>query len=472
MSADLLSMWIGSVTANHPDLVEVLRPKVQSVSHSKGDVLYYSGEVSGSYYLTQGSVSLKEPRVSKHKKKLGVANYRSVILPKLQQSPLTSLSTQLESRIDSLEILTAPDEEVLIELVPVSTVLPGQWFGNSAFKADVHQSETAVCREHSQLLFLSVEDTSEALAKLEYRKLHRICKFLQDLPAFAGWSWHELFSLATGFIEAKYRQGDVIFRVGEKPEVVFIIISGEFEFTKHLPLKKKRTNSLGVKQETVYKDKQVNIRQLFTYTGSTVFGEYDIIAKSATRLCTCRCLKAATVLKVKIRDFRVKMWSGLSIPYFIEKHRIEAAVFAEFVACYHTSEDYRTAPLEPVLTASEDEELTSLKQKLIALTKPKWSVEDSKQSLQVYLESSRRPKRTYTSFATRRFKSSLNPVKKQSEKSECLRVLMSRRAKPPVNFFATADEALKYKTSLSLDSRRQRRRMVSTPDDCFVIVRR
>lgn len=259
--ADLVSSWLLSICertdTDSVELVEALRCKVQRLIKRKGEFLYFTGNTPGFFCLVSGKVALMEPRVSKLKKRDVRKNYREIVMTNLAQSNLDNLKTDLQTKIDFFEIETSPEEEVVVDFVNSRHLRPGDSFGSRRFS--IFQPETAKCEEFSELTYISAFDFEEVASAMDHTRKHRICKFLQKLPGFYGWNWIELFTLSSSCETVSYKQGEVVFREGEKPAQVFIVMTGEFEFTKHLPLAQVKTNSLGVKHQTVHKERQVRI---------------------------------------------------------------------------------------------------------------------------------------------------------------------------------------------------------------------
>lgn len=169
------------------------------------------------------------------------------------------------------------------------------------------------------------------------------------------------------------------------------------------------------------------------------------------------------------------MWIKPSIPYFIEKHQLELSVFAEFMHCHTITEQLRTVSQEPRITQDQDEELLALKKQYTALTSPKWTSLDAQRSLEQFLQSRRRPKRLHTSHIPRNLQMTPLPVARArlstEIRHETMRSSQSPR-KPPVNFYALPETALKDKYNMDWDRRKTGRRLVSTPDNSFLVVRK
>jgi CRP-like cAMP-binding protein len=467
---DLLS-WLATVvtTEGHEDLVDELLHRVKVIEMLEGEFLYHIGDVNGFYLLKQGAVSLLVPKVCKVKKHQVTSD--SLILSKLRQSSLCELTAQVESCIDYLEIGTAFDEEVVVQLTPRCSLKPGHSCGNKFIESPVCLAESAQCTENSQLYFLSPEDSEAALKAAQRRRLVRLSKGLQQFKAFSGWTWSELYDLSVSCQEVSFKPGALVFQEGDAAEHVFIVRQGEFEFTKRMPSQILKVNSLGVKQVTVFKEKQVRTRQLFTYKGSSIFGEYDIIEKR-NRLCTCRCLQPASVLKVSVRDFRVKMWVGSAVDYFTAKHRVETHNYRECLTYFQAAEQARAVSQGPIVERP-DKELVSLKKQLSTLTSHKLTdleVKDSLDRLLAKTPPKHHMKRARMSVALIGMRHMLKPMDTPIERHrEVLPSLVSPQPKPPVNFFASPEVALKHKYNKTKKARR--RKLVASSDNSFIIVR-
>mmetsp|Transcript_27313 Transcript_27313/g.49124 ORF Transcript_27313/g.49124 Transcript_27313/m.49124 type:complete len:197 (+) Transcript_27313:74-664(+) len=193
------------------------------------------------------------------------------------------------------------------------------------------------------------------------------------------------------------------------------------------------------------------------------------------RLCTCRCLTDATTFKVGVKDFRVKMWIGQSINYFTEKYRMERKIFAEYFSAYTATEHFRTSSQEPVRLEEEDEEMVWLKKKHSALTTKKYSNEDAAKALEQIIQSRPKEKRFTPPFFPRSiYIMTPKPINKRivnvERRIEYIRSSASPR-KPPVNFYALPETAMKYKYNQPWEKKKTVRRLVTTADNSFVVVR-
>lgn len=200
------------------------------------------------------------------------------------------------------------------------------------------------------------------------------------------------------------------------------------------------------------------------------------------RVCTCRCLNNANVLRVTVKDFRVKMWIGDSIPYFTVKHQVEGRVFAEFIHCHRTVEHLRTTSVEPIPVSNIDDEMLALKKQHSALVSKKWTDLDTKRNLLQLLQTRLQPSKQEdldASILPRSFqvtpkpkplKPTSKPKKLTNQRYANIRSSMSPR-KPPANFYALPDAALKAKYNMPWERKKTVRRLESTADNSFVVRR-
>ena len=64
--------------------------------------------------------------------------------------------------------------------------------------------------------------------------------FLQSLPIFKAWRAKHLSDLQLSLQKVKYIRNQVIFREGEKLSFVYLVLSGDFSYTKRVSALQKK----------------------------------------------------------------------------------------------------------------------------------------------------------------------------------------------------------------------------------------
>ena len=93
-------------------------------------------------------------------------------------------------------------------------------------------------------LVLSKADFIEQVFHIEHLQKMKRLSYIDKLPVFKRWSLESVKQLNVQLSQQKYQAGDVIYEIGSKPEVMYILMSGklaqetevEIEETNRFPI--------------------------------------------------------------------------------------------------------------------------------------------------------------------------------------------------------------------------------------------
>mmetsp|Transcript_15697 Transcript_15697/g.28641 ORF Transcript_15697/g.28641 Transcript_15697/m.28641 type:complete len:461 (-) Transcript_15697:15-1397(-) len=215
----------------------------------------------------------------------------------------------------------------------VGELHPGDSFGELALLTNAPRSATIKAKEASALGVLTSDDFQKILGGLEDKKLSRKINFLKELPVFTGWTRGSIARASYSFNLKHTKRGQVMFREGEKPLHVYIIIEGEFKLIKSVvktssPInfqglygpRYRSVDSLRKKAKTsphkVHKTIEVAIK-----AHKELLGDIEVIEhKDYEATCTCTSL-IGMVYEVEKTNFLRLMHQQQSMLYL--RHKVE-----------------------------------------------------------------------------------------------------------------------------------------------------
>mmetsp|Transcript_8918 Transcript_8918/g.24290 ORF Transcript_8918/g.24290 Transcript_8918/m.24290 type:complete len:485 (-) Transcript_8918:1458-2912(-) len=116
----------------------------------------------------------------------------------------------------------------------------GESFGDLALMNDAPRMASAVAGENggAELIAISSVDYNSILKDWSEKIATQKLSFLAKVPVLMGLSQQTLQRLATDFLPCKFKDGDIIFKQGDSPDYVYVIISGKCRLTKTVKLVK------------------------------------------------------------------------------------------------------------------------------------------------------------------------------------------------------------------------------------------
>ena len=178
----------------------------------------------------------------------------------------------------------------VLELQEVKELHPGGTFGELALITNNLRAATVQCKTECHLAVLEKADYIRILGRLEQQKLEELVEFLQSLPLFKGWGKLATQRISYYFTPTKFIRKQCVYRSRDPATHVYIIKSGEFEFSKDI------TKSMESIKLPKFGSKQLFHKYQVTLLGKgEVFGDREIL-EGTPRLYTCSCLSSGTLL--------------------------------------------------------------------------------------------------------------------------------------------------------------------------------
>ena len=94
------------------------------------------------------------------------------------------------------------------------------------------RSATIIAIEETYLLTLDRHNFKTILASVTQGRSSKKFAYLSNLPAFDGWTTLHLRRITYHLNEKRYRKGQFVYKQGEDSDGVYLIINGDFKFTK------------------------------------------------------------------------------------------------------------------------------------------------------------------------------------------------------------------------------------------------
>ena len=242
--------------------VDVLKACCKYLTHEwyrKGEILFRKGDVGTKFYVVlAGSVGI-----------------------------YVNTSVTFEVHNEEARLTQAKS---IIELQEVRQLHSGESFGELALITNNMRAATVVCKADSHFAVLEKADFIRILGKLEQQKLEDIVEFLQSLPLFKGWRKLSTQRVSYYFTPINYIRKQVVYRSKDVPTHVYIIKSGEFEFTQDI-----------AKSMEAIKYPKLGNKQLFHKYQVTILGKGEVfgdkeVVEGGVRMYTCTCISSGTLL--------------------------------------------------------------------------------------------------------------------------------------------------------------------------------
>jgi CRP-like cAMP-binding protein len=205
------------------------------------------------------------------------------------------------------------------EMKQVTTLTDGAGFGELALIKDQPRSASILCEHDTHFAILSKEDYMSIIGKVEARKLEVFIEFLHDIPIFRPWTKKKLEVLTFYLNKQMFKRKQEVFRIGSRPEYVYIVQDGEFELT----------------QPFGRKDRKENFTLKVALLGrGEVFGDEEVM-KNAYHTLNCVCYSTfGTLLAIKAEDFKIKVHSHELLNEFkkkdLSKHMLRSTRIESF----------------------------------------------------------------------------------------------------------------------------------------------
>jgi CRP-like cAMP-binding protein len=178
----------------------------------------------------------------------------------------------------------------------------GQSFGDLGLVTSIPEV-TATAVLNTQLAYLSYAEFTKTIRKVKARLYSEKVSFLASLLPFKQLTEKGLHRVASSFRYKAYHRREAVYAEGGAADAVFIIISGEFEFSKTY-------KAQGRSSSTVRSYTRRTVQRLFTRSPKEFFGHEDLF-EGRSRFVGCWCLSAkGEVYSIDSSDFTALIIQG------------------------------------------------------------------------------------------------------------------------------------------------------------------
>jgi cAMP-binding proteins - catabolite gene activator and regulatory subunit of cAMP-dependent protein kinases len=119
-----------------------------------------------------------------------------------------------------------------IKTIEVVSFTKGACFGELALESSKPRAASIKCKSDSHFVALEKVDYNRMIAKMVRDKRDFIVNFFSSLPIFSNMTKGSLAKLTYNFREKDYIKNQVVYKEGDFAVDAFIIVEGEFLFTK------------------------------------------------------------------------------------------------------------------------------------------------------------------------------------------------------------------------------------------------
>ena len=121
-----------------------------------------------------------------------------------------------------------------IKTIEVVSFTKGACFGELALESSKPRAASIKCKSDSHFVALEKVDYNRMIAKMVRDKRDFIVNFFSSLPIFSNMTKGSLAKLTYNFREKEYIKNQVVYKEGDFAVDAFIIVEGEFLFTKKI----------------------------------------------------------------------------------------------------------------------------------------------------------------------------------------------------------------------------------------------
>lgn len=113
----------------------------------------------------------------------------------------------------------------------------GEFFGELALQNNKPSTRAATIKCTKRCIFgiVKKEDYRRVVGKIQQRAKTKVNSFLSSLPIYRTWTTKHLSQLQLFMEKVTYIRNQVVVREGVYPMYVYLVISGDFAFTKKVP---------------------------------------------------------------------------------------------------------------------------------------------------------------------------------------------------------------------------------------------
>jgi CRP-like cAMP-binding protein len=258
--------------------VESCARKMRVKRIGAGSLIYRSGEETREFYfVVKGQLSVAVPQG------ILLANFNkkkpSIILTALAKSVLTP---SFIARVKA-DYSRTKDPAALVEVACIGS---GCSFGDLALVRSIPLIFATTATEETLLAYLSKAEFDQTMHRVQDRLFNEKVAFLESLLPFKRLTMKGLYRVAHSFHYRAYRKHQAVYSEGDATDYVFIIISGEFEFSKTTKSTDRVLKVSPNMRRSLVRKKHL---RLFSRSPRDFFGQEDLY-ENRNRFATCTCL--------------------------------------------------------------------------------------------------------------------------------------------------------------------------------------
>ncbi|OMJ85992.1 hypothetical protein SteCoe_12560 [Stentor coeruleus] len=243
-----------------------------------------------------------------------------------------------------------------LEVVQISK---GGCFGELALESSKPRAASIKCKIDSHFVYLEKVDYNRMIAKLVQDKRNEMVKFLQSLPAFSNMTKTTLGKLTYNFKEKDFSKGQIVYKEGEIPVDVYLVIEGEFLFQKKILVEDGRRKKflyneaysehaevLRFRTKGLIK-KLVQIGDICKLGIGELFGVEELDDEPRRSTCICNSTKAK-VLCISRSDFFKRIRGEEVFEYLQKKSNFKAQELESRASVWRFIAEDKAASLSPI----------------------------------------------------------------------------------------------------------------------------
>jgi CRP-like cAMP-binding protein len=288
--------------------------------------------------VVKGEVSVTMPQTLLTNKK------RGSLRPTLLQSLLIHL-TRRGAKREEHKYLRASNEIKLETQVTVVGV--GCSFGDLAVVKGMPCIIAATATDETLLASIGVAEFNSTLRKVQDRLFHEKLELLGGLVYFNRLTAKKLYEVAKNIQYRSFRRKETVYTEGDVADSVFIIISGEFEFSKIF--KAPEALKLPRMSRSISRKKML---RLYSKNSRELFGQEDLLERR-TRYATCRCVSTkGEVYCIDRHDFTTIVMQGTAGEVLRDQHSLQESFRQQLLEKSKTLETMMRSDKAPELLPS------------------------------------------------------------------------------------------------------------------------
>lgn len=191
----------------------------------------------------------------------------------------------------------------------------GGFFGEYSLITGTFRTASARCNEDTLIGVIYKQDYDKLLKYHHQKELYEITSVIGKLHAFKKYGGMNLAKLSVFFKRATYKRKQKVYKQGELPDAIYVIVAGEFKFTIRYMIEINRESNINdylklQENSRVYKKlqesplKKIRDLQIVVKGPNEIFGYEEILDGNEPRISDCECANfTGELLYISSHDF-------------------------------------------------------------------------------------------------------------------------------------------------------------------------